>query len=159
MKVRAAPPGWYYEAVVINPERDVFSPPTGPYFLYGTLQDPRMLVEILDLPNEPALRPAKVVGYEKKLWGQYPALVPKQDGVVHGMVFDVSTVEQGAKLAAYETHNYNAVPCWIRYQDVEGETDNKISGYTFLYAGNSRDLSEGEFDLNTWLKRMRRKPL
>jgi len=53
------------------------SPKLGPYFFYGSLQSPTQLRYILSLPDPPVLVPAKVYGYELKLWGPYPALFRK----------------------------------------------------------------------------------
>jgi hypothetical protein len=54
--------------------------------------DPALLSEILGLPEKPRLRPAMLLSYSPKLWGQYPALVDGPPGaVVEGRVYDVST--------------------------------------------------------------------
>jgi len=45
------------------------------YFFYGSLTDERQLMEVLHLDSPPILRPASVIGYSIKLWGQYPALI------------------------------------------------------------------------------------
>jgi hypothetical protein len=136
------------------PAKDVFESPTGPYFFYGTLSDPSMLRDILELQIEPELRPASITGYECKLWGQYPALVDAQDLTVEGAVYHVQTVNHGERLAAYETSSYHAQPCRIRYSD--GKEPSQEFGYTFKFVGDPDDLSEGEFDLKVWLKRMGR---
>ncbi|KAJ5678884.1 hypothetical protein N7462_007128 [Penicillium macrosclerotiorum] len=59
--------------------------PVGPYFLYGSLLDPQMLVEILGLGVTPKLRPAYIEGFTCQLWGQYPALLEQTSGgIVEG---------------------------------------------------------------------------
>lgn len=89
---------------------DLFAAPTGPYFCYGTLTDPSLLREILNLKNGPELRPAYLFGYEcKLLWGQYPALLEVPGLVVEGAVYHVQTEEDGERLAGYETSNYRMV--------------------------------------------------
>lgn len=113
-----------------------------------------MLREILGLQSEPNLRPAYILGYACKLWGQYPALVYSPGLTVEGLVYHVQTVEHGEKLAAYETKNYKARRCRIHYLDNEDPQEDL--GYTFMFAGDERDLSEEEFDLKVWLKRMGR---
>ncbi|QKX58596.1 uncharacterized protein TRUGW13939_05721 [Talaromyces rugulosus] len=136
------------------PANDFFEAPTGSYFFYGTLSDPSMLRDILELQSEPELRPASVTGYACKLWGQYPALVDAQDLTVEGAVYHVQTVDHGKRLAAYETSSYHAQPCRIRYSD--GKEPSQDFGYTFMFVGDPDDLSEGEFGLKVWLKRMGR---
>lgn len=136
------------------PDIDLFAAPTGPYFFYGTLSDPAMLRDVLGLETEPQLRPATMVGYECKLWGQYPALLDAPEKIVHGSVFHVETEEQGGRLAEYETKSYRADPCLIQYTD--GNEPAEDIGHVFKFVGNVRDLSDGTFDLETWLKRMKR---
>jgi len=45
------------------------------YFFYGILADPATLATVLNLPDQPVLQPAKIIGYRCMLWGQYPALI------------------------------------------------------------------------------------
>jgi len=118
-----------------------------------------MLAEILDLPATPCLRPPHVIGYHLELWGQYPALViGPTDAVVRGSSWEVSDEDAAGKLADYETSHYDAVPCNI-YEGREDDNEEKVPGFTFMFCGNRRDLTEGSFDLDVWLRRMRRKPL
>ncbi|OJJ44872.1 hypothetical protein ASPZODRAFT_134274 [Penicilliopsis zonata CBS 506.65] len=155
LKLRNAPPELYHRSLNTPPLVDPFDPPVGPYFFYGTLMDPKLLADILDLAHEPKLRPAKVVGHSCKLWGQYPAMVDgPQEGTVEGAVYNVQTVKAGEKLAAYETNNYTFKACLIEYTDGQKPADDL--GHAFLFAGNPHDLTEGTFDLKTWLRRMGR---
>lgn len=154
-KVRCAPPGWAFEGRGEKPGWDHLTPPAGKYFFYGTLQDPGILSEVLQLDYVPVLRRAQVIGYSLKLWGQYPALVDGPGGaVVQGSIFEVSDEIAAAKLAHYETNAYRPRPCLIRVAN--GDKEDIIGGYTFKYAGNPADLNDGAFDLGTWLKRMGR---
>ncbi|EGX88970.1 poly(A) polymerase pla1, putative [Cordyceps militaris CM01] len=155
LKMRSAPPGWAYQSP--NPPRfiDYSEPRTGPYFFYGTLMDPKMLAEILQLNHEPILRPAQIVGYACKLWGQYPAIVDgEMDATIDGAAYDVESVEHARRLAAYETSNYQAKPCKIIHTD--GKQPETQHGRVFMFAGNPSDLEAGEFDLSVWLKRVGR---
>lgn len=155
LKLRSAPPGYFYQPANLGPHIDPIAAPSGPYFFYGTLMDPSMLAEILNLEVKPVLRPASLVGYFCKLWGQYPALVDGATGtVVEGAVYDVQTTQDGEKLAYYETKNYETASCSIRYMD--GKEPATAQGHTFKYVGNPNDLSEGGFDLKIWLRRMGR---
>lgn len=154
MKLRTAPPGYFYQPPTAPNLADLFEAPTGPYFFYGSLADPALLRDVLGLDSAPELRPAYITGYTCKLWGQYPALVDAIDSEVEGAVYHVQTVEHGARLAEYETNNYRADPCRIRYTD--GKEPTAGFGYTFKFQGNPRDLREGHFDLQVWLKRIGR---
>ncbi|KAF5591274.1 poly(A) polymerase pla1 [Fusarium pseudoanthophilum] len=150
--VKNTPESWFYRP----PTQDhLFEPPTGPYFVYGTLMDPKMLADVLRLKEKPKLRPAKIVGYSKKLWGQYPALQEgPQDAQVSGAVYYVQSVAHAKRLAEYETNSYRAKPCLVQYTD--GKEPAEEFGHVFMFVGNPRDLQEGEFDLGKWLKRVGR---
>lgn len=116
-----------------------------------------MLIEVLGLDPgaKIELRPGRIYGYLTKLWGQYPALIDGPDGsVLEGMVYNVRTEEDGDKLAAYETRNYKAHPVSIKYLD--GKEPEREDGTAFLFAGDPEELSEGDFDLKVWLRRMGR---
>lgn len=43
------------------------------------------------------------------------------------------------------------LPCTASYTD--GESPMQTEGHVFVFAGSTRDLSEGSFDLENWLKR------
>ncbi|KAM3479630.1 hypothetical protein MY8738_005330 [Beauveria namnaoensis] len=155
LKTRNAPPGWFYQSP--NPLRriDYSKLQTGLYFFYGTLMDPKMLAEILQLDHEPILRPARIVGYACKLWGQYPAIVDgEMDAIVNGAACHVESVEHARRLADYETCNYQAKACRIFHTD--GNQPEEQHGRVFMFAGNLNDLEAGEFDLSVWLKRVGR---
>lgn len=154
MKLKTAPPSHFFQSETPKPNKNLVAAPTGPYFFYGTLSDPVMLRDILGLETEPQLRPATIIGYECKLWGQYPALLDAPEKVVHGAVYHVETEEHGERLASYETENYQAEPCRIIYVDGNEPVDD--FGYVFKFVGSVRDLNEGTFDLNTWLRRIKR---
>ncbi|KAJ5396745.1 hypothetical protein N7509_004858 [Penicillium cosmopolitanum] len=55
MKLKAAPPGYFFQLERPPPHTDSFAAPTGPYFFYGTLSDPAMLRDVLGLETEPQL--------------------------------------------------------------------------------------------------------
>ncbi|KKK15930.1 hypothetical protein AOCH_000647 [Aspergillus ochraceoroseus] len=155
-KLRSAPPGHFFQPERLPSHQDLFSAPTGPYFFYGTLSNSAMLRDVLGLETEPQLRPATIIGFECKLWGQYPALLDAPGKVVHGTVYHVETKEHGERLASYETDNYRADPCRINYPDGNEPVDG--FGHVFKFVGNVRDLSDGTFDLGTWLRRVKRYP-
>jgi gamma-glutamylcyclotransferase (GGCT)/AIG2-like uncharacterized protein YtfP len=155
LKLRSAPEGYFFKSEGGSEQPDLFAPPTGPYFFYGTLSDPAFLSEVLNLSEKPTLRPAMLMGYTVKLWGPYPALVDGPTGAtVEGMVYEVGSEKHGERLAEYETSAYTTAPCRIRFTD--GEKPEEVSGTTFKYAGNPLDIDEGQFDLKLWLQRMGR---
>jgi hypothetical protein len=157
MKLRSAPPGYFFRPERPPPHKDPFVAPTGAYFFYGTLSDPVMLRDVLGLEIVPQLRPASIIGYECKLWGQYPALLDAPEKVVHGVVYHVETEEHGERLASYETDNNRADPCRINYIDGnDGNEPEDGFGHVFKFVGNVKDLSDGIFDLRTWLRRVKR---
>ncbi|KAI3390354.1 hypothetical protein diail_9956 [Diaporthe ilicicola] len=122
------------------------------YFFYGSLMFPRMLQNVLDLPEVPRLKPAEVVGLHLKMWGPYPALVNGEPGeVVKGIAYEVEGSEQKEKLARYETECYRTRKFYI---NVIGE--GKILGTTFVWNGHADELDEGVFNVISWEKRMNR---
>ncbi|PYH78228.1 hypothetical protein BO82DRAFT_266180, partial [Aspergillus uvarum CBS 121591] len=155
LKLRTAPPKFINHA----PKAQPVAAPTGPYFFYGTLADPSLLAKILGLVDgTPHLRPAYLLGYACKLWGQYPALVEAEPGpVVRGFVYEVRTRGDGERLALYETENYRAERCRIQFLGGEGKGGREELGYTFKFVGDAEELSEGGFDLEVWLRRMGRR--
>lgn len=123
------------------------------YFFYGTLTQPKILSHILDLEEQPVLRPAKLTGYALARWGQYRALVDGEPGEeVTGHASLVHSAEDELKLARYETDAYEAVPCGIWFTD--GGALTKEQGITFKYAGDDEALKEGRFDRKLWEVRM-----
>ncbi|KAF2966745.1 hypothetical protein GQX73_g6833 [Xylaria multiplex] len=119
------------------------------YFFYGTLTKPEILRHILDLQEEPLLRPAKIIGYELSSWGQYRALVDGEPGTeVSGFAYEVQTTEHEFKLAQYETNAYKLHPCRIRFTD--NRKPKEVSGNTFMYAGDAAALRAGRFDRVLW---------
>ncbi|PGH06475.1 hypothetical protein AJ80_08169 [Polytolypa hystricis UAMH7299] len=84
--------------------------------------DPRILTEILEhgTPKQNLILGQGIsLGTHASFGGgQYPALVDGPPGnIVEGMVYNVQTVEDGEKLAEYETRNYNFKPCFVTYID------------------------------------------
>lgn len=119
------------------------------YFFYGTLTQPKILSHILDLKEQPVLRPAKLIGYALSKWGQYHALVNGKPGQeVTGYAYLVQSIEDELKLARYETNAYEAAPCRIRFTD--GRDPAQEHGMTFKYAGDDEALKAGKFDRKLW---------
>lgn len=149
--MKLASPDWHYQPPSRPADIDPFATRAGVYFLYGSLMDPIMLMDILGLDAEPVLGPADVEGYCSKLWGQYPALVDGPKGqLVNGMAYYVRTAEDAEKLAIYESKNYRPTACRIRYTD--GHQPMEGLGCTFKFIGRENELTEGSFDLPYWLQ-------
>lgn len=129
--------------------------PTHPvnYFFYGTLAQPEVLKRILELPQEPAYRPAHIIGYSLSSWGQYRTLINGEPGEqVHGTVFKVASEEDDAKLTYYETKAYKTAWCRLHYDD--GKQPDEAYGTTFMYAGDAAALKAGRFDKVLWERTM-----
>ena len=136
--------------------------------------DPSFLAEVLALPSHrrPKMRPAKMVGYAVKLWGQYPALLDGEAGQeVYGMAWRVREKKDAVRLAEYETRAYRPAPCLIELTTDEGGDDDDddynnsgksgfvggkgtvLQGHAFKFRdGNESELREGSFDLKNWLR-------
>jgi len=112
--------------------------------------DPEVLQVILNLPELPAAKPATISGFEIKMWGIYPALLPKESGTVAGCVWEVTSEDHFERLAAYETSAYRWVECDAVLDD--GVVLKECR--TFCWAGEpgSRELEDGHFDLERYQK-------
>jgi gamma-glutamylcyclotransferase (GGCT)/AIG2-like uncharacterized protein YtfP len=119
-------------------------------FFYGSLMDPEVIHAILDLSDIPTTRPATIFGFQIKIWGIYPALIPNTSGKVVGSVWEVTLEDHFERLAAYETAAYRWVKC-----DAVLEDGSVLRGCrTFCWAGepDSNELENGSFDLERYQK-------
>ncbi|KAF2721382.1 hypothetical protein K431DRAFT_284978 [Polychaeton citri CBS 116435] len=140
LKTKDAPNGGiFFGDTSDTPGPDPNLPEIGPYFVYGTLMDPSMLRDVLNLDYEPLLRPARIEGYHRRSWGQYPALVDGKCGQeVSGMVYNVTTHAHARRLVEYESSNYRVAPVYIDYTD---ETEpQRVIDWTFKYDGRQNEL-------------------
>ncbi|KAI1740914.1 hypothetical protein F4680DRAFT_418105 [Xylaria scruposa] len=145
--LEAAGPNFMDTAVYVPKPDEPIKPSW--YFFYGTLAKPEILKHILDLQEEPLLRPAKIIGYKLAYWGQYRALVDGEPGEeVLGFAYEVQTIEHEFKLARYETNAYKLHQCRIRFTD--NREPMELSGNTFMYAGDAVALQAGRFDRVLW---------
>lgn len=96
--LQSAPPDY-----LTNPEGAIHDlPPEYPvyYFFYETLTAPQALQRIIDLPDEPKLRKARLIGYALARWGNYPALIDGEQGQeIAGHAYLVQCEEEARKLA------------------------------------------------------------
>jgi hypothetical protein len=127
------------------------------YFFYGTLTQPETLKRILDLKEEPVLRQAQIVGYSLAKWGDYLTLLDGPPGnVVSGHAYMVRSSDDEWKLAYYETLAYKPAPCQITFTG--NAQPARVSGRTFMYAGDAAALREKRFDRTLWMRQMSHRP-
>jgi hypothetical protein len=73
---------------------------------------PSLFQRIIDLPDSPKPRKAKVIGYSIAKWGDYPALIkgyPNQE--VYGYAYIVQSEEEATILAGHATRAFEASRC------------------------------------------------
>lgn len=113
------------------------------YFFYGTLKLPSVINHVLDLPEETPYisKPATIKGYKSMLWGPYPTLIPKKDGVITGVAYEIHSKKHENSLARYETCAYK---CALVDIEIEGKV---VKGKTFVWAKEDDlgELREGEW--------------
>ncbi|CAG8037669.1 unnamed protein product [Penicillium nalgiovense] len=115
--------------------------------------DPDILSKVLGSSKPlPIMRPARIIGYEIKLWGQYPALLDKPLHPVDGIVCGLLSPTQLDRLAAYETDKYCLRACLINVLNNDSSTEKTIEGVSFMWNGRQDELREGTFDLKQWRK-------
>jgi gamma-glutamylcyclotransferase (GGCT)/AIG2-like uncharacterized protein YtfP len=115
------------------------------FFFYGSLMDARQLRKVLQLQETPVLQSASIVGWDIKLWGQYPALVSKVNNITHGMAFEVQKKKYVEYLTRYETEAYRVKECMIKLDD-----GRDLAGMTFIWNAGTELLKEGNFNLKDW---------
>lgn len=139
-------------AATTKHNRREFEPPFEPCFLffYGSLMDAEVLQAIAGLPEVPAVQEGFVTGFEMKMWGIYPTLIPYAGGQVSGTVWKVNEPGPFFRLQKYETSAYTWCPCEIQLSN--GEILRGCR--TFCWAGdvNSKELKVGKFDLEHYQK-------
>lgn len=120
-------------------------------FLYGTLMEPEKLASVIELPDNRAtiLRPAKLVGYHTKLWGDESALLAGPQGSeVLGKAYEIQSPKELLRLRAYDrSGKYEHGPCVIQLLDAAEGDENEVKGNTFMWDGKMEELSEGQFSL------------
>lgn len=118
-------------------------------FFYETLMDPGTKSKVLGSSRRPhILLPARITGYQIKLWGPHPALLDdKPLHPVDGMVCGLLSPIELDRIAAYETDNYHLQDCLIEVLDDDANTKKTIEGVTFMWSGRHDELWDGTFDL------------
>ncbi|KAF2647115.1 hypothetical protein K491DRAFT_672449 [Lophiostoma macrostomum CBS 122681] len=119
-------------------------------FFYGSLMDPEVLQAILDLPELPTTRSATMSGFNIKMWGIYPALIPSHSGSVTGTVWMVTSETHFDRLAAYETTAYRCDECEAVLEG--GEVLKNCRAFCWAGEPDSKELEDGSFDLERYQK-------
>ncbi|KAH9995347.1 hypothetical protein F4779DRAFT_607585 [Xylariaceae sp. FL0662B] len=120
------------------------------FFLYGSLMDPEVLQTVTGLATSPAMRDGSISGFKIKMWGIYPALVPREGSRVTGRTCKIDDISHFQSLQQYETTRYKPCMCSIEAEDGE-VLENSMA---FCWAGDpeSPDLEDGTFDLERYQK-------
>lgn len=122
-------------------------------FFYGSLRDPEVLQAVLDLSELPITRPATISGFEIKMWGIYPALVPSTASEkVLGSVWELTSEDHFDRLAAYETAAYRWIECDAVLEDADGATLQRCRMFCWAGEPDSKELEDGTFDLERYQK-------
>lgn len=96
----------------------------------------------------PRLRPARVIGYEIRLWGPYPALIDGPPShAVEGVACEILSQKHLDRLIAYETEKYYVHACEIDLLDVGVGREETVDGNVFMWDGELDELQEGDFNL------------
>jgi hypothetical protein len=115
--------------------------------------DASTLAKILQVAEAPWLRPARMIGYQMRLWGPYPALIDGPTGhAVEGVACEILTQKHVDRLIAYETEKYFIYPCEIELLDVGIGRKEIVEGNYFKWNGKLDELQEGEFSLKKYLR-------
>ena len=123
-------------------------------FFYGTLMDPHTLCQVLKSSERPhVMRRARVIGFEIKLWGPYPALLNGESlRSVDGTAYEILSQTELDRLEAYETDKYQLIPCFSDLLNDDDSVEKTIEGVAFMRDGKQDELREGTFDLKQWKK-------
>ncbi|KAL8744996.1 MAG: hypothetical protein Q9184_007928 [Pyrenodesmia sp. 2 TL-2023] len=109
-----------------------------PYFLYGSLESPALVQDILVLDQLPTLQSATVKGYEVRDWDRGQAVVASTDAAtVEGRVYMVPSEEAVELLADHYGFAFEAASCRITYR-----TGEDVDGNVFRYRGDRLGLED-----------------
>ncbi|KAJ5661479.1 uncharacterized protein N7477_009095 [Penicillium maclennaniae] len=116
------------------------------YFFYGSLMDRTVLARVLQKHHRPEIYPASLKGWQRKMWGEYPALDHSPGYTTKGTAYEVRSSRERDRLIGYETDAYKVQPCLI---DVGH--GHSVQGKTFVWDDDPELLRYGTFDLKDWL--------
>lgn len=117
------------------------------YFFYGTLMDPKTLMDVLRRPERPELYPASVYGHKAMLWGGYPAAVfGGQEAILQGVACKIKSEVEANRLESYEGDMYRVRGCTMWLQD-----GTELAGRMFVWNQDTSVLRDGNFVLEDWL--------
>lgn len=109
-----------------------------------------VLQTIAGLPEVPTVQEGSVTGFEMKMWGIYPTLIPCAGGQVSGTVWKVNEPRTFFRLQKYETSAYTWCSCEIRLSN--GEILGGCRNFCWAGDVNSKELKEGKFDFEHYQK-------
>lgn len=113
--------------------------------------DHSVLAHVLKRPERIDTQPARLVGWNIKMWGEYPALVAgSTKDIIRGAAYEVQTITDRDKLIQYEISAYRLQECRVEFYN-----GSSVMGKTFIWNGDQRLLREGSFDLKDWKLKQR----
>ncbi|KAF2473327.1 uncharacterized protein BDR25DRAFT_312418 [Lindgomyces ingoldianus] len=109
------------------------------YFFYGAVAEPKALKRVLGLGEEPRVRKAKILGYEKvKSRGGWSVLGREDDkGEVSGVVYMVSSDIEERSLQGFVGVAYRVASVEIEILSHGLRRGRKVEGKTFVYTGDT----------------------
>ncbi|KAI0191132.1 hypothetical protein EV127DRAFT_480502 [Xylaria flabelliformis] len=121
------------------------------FFFYGSLQILDVLQSVCEIEDENSIflrKDASIVGWEYKMWGPFPALVPAAEGHVEGTLWLCEKPEHVAKLSTYETSAYCMAYCDVFVPSAdESYTEVIRNARTFVNNQTPDELTDGYFDV------------
>jgi gamma-glutamylcyclotransferase (GGCT)/AIG2-like uncharacterized protein YtfP len=115
-------------------------------FFYGSLMDPGLLEDLLELKSPPKYHSAKISGFANKMWGPYPAITyDNSTSEIVGAAYMVEQEKQFNTLQMYESNHYTWREVDIQFDDV-----STVVGRVFVWNGDHNDLEDGAFDLKKY---------
>ncbi|KAI1200075.1 hypothetical protein F5X97DRAFT_294806 [Nemania serpens] len=139
------------------------------FFFYGSLQIRSVLRNVCDIEADEDdeddaaifLPDASIFGWEVKMWGCFPALVPAiadadaddedEGGLVDGVAWLCEKHEHVARLCRYETEAYRMAYCdvWVPAADGDG-VEVLGNARTFVSVLAAEELGRGAFDVDAY---------
>ncbi|KAF2006874.1 hypothetical protein P154DRAFT_597222 [Amniculicola lignicola CBS 123094] len=119
------------------------------YFLYGATAKPRVIKQVLRLGAEPKLREAKIVGFERIVWGDRETILPADDhnadsgetltSEVLGVIYTVTTPKEEQDLEKLYLVDFTTVLVDVHVLPQGPQRLRMVEGKTFMYT--AKDFS------------------
>ncbi|KAI1168584.1 hypothetical protein F5B18DRAFT_595724 [Nemania serpens] len=136
------------------------------FFFYGSLQVRSVLRSVCDIKHKEEddddddaifRTNASIRGWEVKMWGPYPALIPAiadadgEDGRVRGVAWLCEKHEHVTRLCSYETDAYRIAYCDVEVPSADGNGVEILkNARTFVSIFAAHELRRGAFDLEDY---------